>query len=67
MTAMAVYALAPYYAGNAEVRSAVDAGLAFLRNGISADGDLESDGDYNCESTRRRLWRSLPWESIRLP
>ena len=52
MTAMAVYALAPYYAGNAEVRSAVDAGLAFLRNGISADGDLESDGDYNCESTR---------------
>ena len=55
MTAMAVYALAPYYAGNAEVRSAVDAGLAFLRNGISADGDLESDGDYNCESTAQTI------------
>lgn len=55
MTAMAVYALATYYAGNAEVRSAVDAGLAFLRNGISADGDLESDGDYNCESTAQTI------------
>ncbi len=40
MTAMAIYALAPYYASNAEVKSAVDKGLDILRNKVSTDGDL---------------------------
>lgn len=55
MTAMAIYALAPYCAADAEVQSAVDSGLSILRNGISADGDLQSGGDYNCESTAQAI------------
>ena len=59
MTAMAIYALAPYYASNAEVKSAVDKGLNILRNMVSTDGDIyteQSNGIstetiYNCEST----------------
>ena len=63
MTAMAIYALAPYYASNAEVKSAVDKGLDILRNKVSADGDLYSEQPngisteevYNCESTAQAI------------
>ena len=55
ITGMAIQALAPYYTGDEAVKAAVDQGLTFLRNGISADGDLESGGDYNCESTAQAI------------
>lgn len=63
MTAMAIYALAPYYASNAEVKSAVDKGLDILRNKVSTDGDLYSEQPngisteevYNCESTAQAI------------
>ncbi|MBS6736362.1 MAG: hypothetical protein KH275_14465 [Clostridiales bacterium] len=55
MTAMGIYSLAPYYAGDEQVRSAIDRGLSFLRSSVSADGDLSSDGDYNCESTAQAI------------
>ena len=55
ITGMTVYALAPYYAGNQEIRTAVDSGLSVLRAGISQDGDLQSSGDYNCESTAQAI------------
>lgn len=63
MTAMAIYALAPYYTSNAEVKSAVDKGLDILRNKVSTDGDLYSEQPngisteevYNCESTAQAI------------
>lgn len=63
MTAMAIYALAPYYASNAEVKSAVDKGLDILRSKVSTDGDLYSEQPngistekvYNCESTAQAI------------
>lgn len=55
ITGMAIQALAPYYTGDEAVKAAVDKGLTFLKNGISADGDLESGGDYNCESTAQTI------------
>ena len=63
MTAMAIYALAPYYASNAEVKSAVDKGLDILRKKVSTDGDLYSEQPngfpmkevYNCESTAQAI------------
>lgn len=63
MTAMAIYALAPYYASNAEVKSAVDKGLDILRSKVSTDGDLYTEQPkgistemvYNCESTAQAI------------
>ena len=63
MTAMAIYALTPYYASNAEVKSAVDKGLDILRKKVSTDGDLYSEQPngistekvYNCESTAQAI------------
>lgn len=60
---MAIYALAPYYTSNAEVKSAVDKGLDILRNKVSTDGDLYSEQPngisteevYNCESTAQAI------------
>ena len=63
MTAMAIYALAPYYASNAEVKSAGDKGLDILRNKVSTDGDVYSEQPngistekvYNWESTAQAI------------
>lgn len=52
ITGMAVQALAPYYAGDEKVRSAVDRGLSYLEEHMkfSTDGSL---GD--CESTAQAI------------
>lgn len=47
ITAMAVQALAPYYAGDGEVRTSVERALTLLRSKIAKDGDISK----NLEST----------------
>lgn len=52
MTAMAIQALAPYYDTDADVKAAVDEGLAWLSQVQMADGGyLSADGYANCESS----------------
>ena len=50
MTGMAIQALAPYYAENEQVRSAVDAGLEVLSSLQGKDGGYSSWDTPNCES-----------------
>lgn len=49
-SAMVVYALAPYCAGNENVRNAVNRCLQLFRDKISEEGDYAYGGTYNCES-----------------
>lgn len=51
LTAMAIQALAPYYAGNANVKAAVDRGLAVLSGMQNPDGSYASWGTTNSNST----------------
>lgn len=51
LTAMAIQALAPYYAGNAEVKTAVDRGLTVLSGMQNPDGSYASWGTTNSNST----------------
>lgn len=51
LTAMAIQALAPYYAGNADVKAAVDRGLAVLSGMQNPDGSYASWGTTNSNST----------------
>ena len=50
-SAMIVYALAPYYAANADVRKAVDDCLNVFKEKISEEGDYIYGKSYTCEST----------------
>ncbi len=50
ITAMAIQGLTPYYATNAQVRAAVDRGLAWLSQAQAADGGFASGGSANAES-----------------
>lgn len=50
ITAMAIQGLAPYYSTNAEVKAAVDRGLAWLSKVQAADGGFASWGSINSES-----------------
>ncbi len=51
MTAMALQALAPYYAGNEKVKEAADRAVALLSSVQCDNGAYSSYGSVNCEST----------------
>ncbi len=51
MTAMAVQALAPYCSGNAQVETAVEKALDYLKQQQSEDGGFRESGTANAEST----------------
>ena len=55
MTAMAIQALAPYYAGNETIKAAVDKALTVLSGLQLADGGFASWGNANCESNAQVL------------
>ena len=55
LTAMAIQALAPYYAENAEVRRAVDKALDYLSAVQNADGSFSSWGTSNFESVAQTI------------
>lgn len=50
MTAMALQALAPYCSGNAQVETAVEAALVYLKGRQDADGGFREGGTANAES-----------------
>ncbi len=55
MTAMAIQALAPYYAGNETVKAAVDKALTVLSGMQLTDGGFASWGEATCESNAQVL------------